>query len=429
MTGPFWILLGTLVALSVLICTLLSLKFWCRGPSLGSRHTKKLANQLNLWFGGFKLVVITGGNTGIGKETVRNLAGRGARVIILCRDLDKANGVLQELGPCEGTVEVQELDLSSVASIKARAHSLLTANMPIDILINNAGVMLTPEAKTVDGFELQFMTNHLGHFLLTFMLLPLLEKSARLGQDPRVIMVSSVAHAWGSMHWEDLNWNRTPYNSLQAYAQSKLANILHAKYLARRLKGSKISVFCLHPGIVDTNLMKHVETSLILRLMSPIGRWVIKTPKQGAETTLYCALEDSILNRSGSYFVDCREKTPHRKALVESDQERLWIESMNLLEPFRVTCLTHCSNTIEVAIPSRIPLQDQYETLERILHIYAYCEAKGIKYSDFKQTRFLIKRQFLQKAMLNQTRRPHPEPKIASDSCLNLPLEVNPERN
>ena len=205
-----------------------------KAPMKGSENKARLEGRT---------VVITGANTGIGKVTALDMSGRGARVIILCRNQDKAKEAAAEIAKeTGGVVECGKLDLSSLASVRECAKTLLEREDKIDLLVNNAGVMTCPNWKTEDGFDMQLGTNHLGHFLLTELLTPLLKKSAASGFRPRIVIVSSVAHEMGSMNWEDLNWEKS-YDKNKAYAQSKLANVLHAKELARRLEDTGIAVF------------------------------------------------------------------------------------------------------------------------------------------------------------------------------------------
>eukprot|EP00095_Tigriopus_kingsejongensis_P002339 maker-scaffold868_size86715-snap-gene-0.22 protein:Tk02339 transcript:maker-scaffold868_size86715-snap-gene-0.22-mRNA-1 annotation:"retinol dehydrogenase 12-like isoform x2" len=272
-----------------------------------------------------------GGNTGIGKATAEDLAKRGAKVIILCRSVEKGEEAAQEIQDATGgIVEVMKLDLASLKSVRECASAMAVKEDKVDILINNAGVMMCPYWKTEDGFDMQLGTNHLGHFLLTELLLPLMRKSEASGFHPRIIIVSSLAHKGNGMNWNDLNYENT-YSSVKAYGQSKLANILHAKELATRLSDTNISVYVLHPGAVDTELGRHMFGTWWGKLLKPCISPLIKKPIHGAQTTLYCALEDSIENHSGRYYADCRETQPHPRALRKEDQKRLWDISKRLV--------------------------------------------------------------------------------------------------
>ena len=184
--------------------------------------------------------VVTGANSGIGRAAAQALAARGARVVLAVRNLDKGR---EAAAGMTGHVEVRQLDLADLASVRAFAEDVTE---PVDLLINNAGVMIPPLTRTADGFELQFGTNHLGHFALTNLLLPRVRG--------RVVTVSSTGHRAGAIDFDDLNWERRPYRAMPAYAQSKLANLLFTAELQRRLTelGSPVLATAAHPGISAT---------------------------------------------------------------------------------------------------------------------------------------------------------------------------------
>ena len=200
--------------------------------------------------------------------------------------------------------------------------------------------MACPEAKTKDGFEMHLGTNHLGHFLLTELLIPKMRKSAASGFNPRIVIVSSMAHQNARINWDDVNF-KTPgsYNKFRAYGQSKLANVMHGAALARRLENTGVTVYTLHPGAVATDLFRHINEMLLVRLITPILKFVLKTPFNGAQTTLYCCLEEKLSVQSGKYYSDCKEKEPSRLSRSEEDQEKVvghecgigWFEKMNCL--------------------------------------------------------------------------------------------------
>lgn len=277
-----------------------------------------------------KVVVITGANTGIGKYTALDMSRRGAKVVILCRNVEKAEAAAEEIRKeTEGEVIVHSLDLTSLTSVRACAEQLGNSLEKVDILINNAGIMTCPESRTEEGFEMQFGTNHLGHFLLTNLLLPLMKRAA---PGARIVNVSSLAHETGSMQWDDLNWEKTPYSSMKAYSQSKLANILFSKELARRGEGSGVSVYSLHPGVINTNLGRHVKDTFgaVGQCLFVMVQPFIKTVDSGAQTTIYCAVEESITEHSGRYYSDCREKRLRPHADSVEDAKRLWVVSEQL---------------------------------------------------------------------------------------------------
>lgn len=225
-----------------------------------------------------RTVVVTGASSGIGAATARAMAGAGAAVVLAVRDPAKGERVAATM---LGDVVVRPLDLESLASVRAFAAAWTG---DIHILINNAGIMLVPEARTSDGFERQIGTNHLGHFALTTLLLPHIKD--------RVVTVSSNAHARGRLDLDDLNWQSRPYRASQAYSDSKLANLLFTFELQRRLgaSGSSVRAVAVHPGMVRTNLFGHrrVQGAII----DVIGRFAMQDPEHGARPTLYAATQD-----------------------------------------------------------------------------------------------------------------------------------------
>jgi len=271
-----------------------------------------------------KTVVITGCNTGIGKITAMDLSKRGAKIVMLCRNVDKAEAAADEIRKAtEGQVVVHKMDLASLDSISECTEQLGNSLEKIDILINNAGVMMCPDLKTEDGFEMQIGTNHFGHFYLTNLLMPLIKKAA---PGARIVNVSSLAHEQGAMQWEDINYKNTKYDPMKAYSQSKLANILFTKELARRGEGTGVTTYALHPGVIATELGRHMGDTFgcIGSCCMQCVRPFIKTPESGAQTTIYCAVEESIAEDSGKYYSDCKEKTPKPQAENMEDAKRLW---------------------------------------------------------------------------------------------------------
>ena len=249
-----------------------------------------------------KTVVITGANTGIGKETAVDLATRGARVVIGCRNLEKGKAALKEIQGRSGSTNVflEELDLASLDSVRKFADNILNSEPRLDILVNNAGVLACPYQKTEDGFEMQFGVNHLGHFLLTILLLDLLKRSA----PSRIINVSSLAHkfAFGGINFDDIHFERNYFN-YGAYNHSKLANLLFTSELSKRLEGTHVTANALHPGAVSTDLQRHSFISNAL--VSPLRWYFFKTAEQGAQTTIYCAVSEEMEGVSGKYLAEC----------------------------------------------------------------------------------------------------------------------------
>ncbi len=250
-----------------------------------------------------KTIVVTGGNSGIGYEAARQFAHKGAHVVLACRDLQKASAardVIASEHP-QASVEVMEIDLASLASVRAFAEAYRTRHQRLDVLCNNAGVMALPYRTTAEGFEMQFGTNHLGHFALTGLLLDLVLRTS----GARVVTVSSGAHRMGRMRFDDLQWQRG-YRKWAAYGQSKLANLLFAYELQRRFEGAKaqtLSVAC-HPGWAATNLQvagpRMAGSSVMENLAQMLNRLVAQNAEMGALPTLYAATAPGV--RGGDYI-------------------------------------------------------------------------------------------------------------------------------
>jgi NAD(P)-dependent dehydrogenase (short-subunit alcohol dehydrogenase family) len=262
--------------------------------------------------------VVTGANSGIGLVAARELGRAGARVVLAVRDPARGEVAATAI---EGATEVRRLDLADLASVREFADEW---DGPIDVLINNAGVMATPERRTKDGFELQIGTNHLGHFALTNLLLPHV--------TDRVVTVSSGAHRAGSIRLDDLNWERGRYHRWRAYGQSKLANLLFTLELQRRLAaaGSDLRAVAAHPGWAATNLQSHTGSRIQSALLALGNRLLTQSDDMGALPTLYAATQDV---PGGGYvgpdgFAEQRGH-PHlvgrsRAASDEETARRLW---------------------------------------------------------------------------------------------------------
>lgn len=250
-----------------------------------------------------KVVVITGANTGIGKETAVDLARRGAKVYMACRSVERGEEALKEVIERSRSSDVyfKPLDLASLKSVREFAAAFIAEEKRLDILINNAGIMACPKSLTEDGFEMQIGVNHMGHFLLTNLLLDMIVKSA----PSRIVNVSSVAHKYGKINKDDLNSEKS-YNPITAYSQSKLANVLFTRELARKLQDTGVSVYSLHPGVINTELGRHLGDSLCVALSAKITKpisWVLnKTPKAGAQTTITVAVDPDLEHVTGEYF-------------------------------------------------------------------------------------------------------------------------------
>jgi NAD(P)-dependent dehydrogenase (short-subunit alcohol dehydrogenase family) len=278
-----------------------------------------------------RVAVVTGANTGIGLETARMLAQKGARVVLACRTREKGEAAALRIAAerPRGSATFAPLDLSDLDSVAAFANTFTAAERRLDLLVNNAGVMVPPLGRTKQGFELQFGTNHLGHFALAARLLPLLERTS----GARVVVVSSTAQNLGQIDFDDLNWKRRAYSAWSAYGQSKLANMMFALELGRRLvrAGSGLRVTAAHPGWTATDLQR---TSGIVRLFNPL--FAMK-PHDGALPTLRAATDPAAEN--GSYWGPSRfaemNGPPGRARVAERAKDetvakRLWDESERL---------------------------------------------------------------------------------------------------
>ncbi|XP_057801381.1 short-chain dehydrogenase TIC 32 B, chloroplastic [Salvia miltiorrhiza] len=280
--------------------------------------------------------IITGGASGIGLETARVLAQRNAHVIIAARNMEAANeakqAILQDYS--KARVDILKLDLASLHSVKAFTHHFLTLNLPLNILINNAGIMFCPFQLSEDGIEMQFATNHLGHFYLTNLLLDKMKETAKTtGIEGRIVNLSSVAHLLTyreGIAFEQMN-DKNKYDDKKAYGQSKLANILHANELSRRLQseGVNITVNSVHPGLIMTNLFRY--SGIFIKMLKLATYILWKNVPQGAATTCYVALHPNLKGVSGKYYVDCNEFKSGRLARDEALAKRLWDFSCDLV--------------------------------------------------------------------------------------------------
>ncbi|XP_022178849.1 retinol dehydrogenase 12-like isoform X1 [Myzus persicae] len=281
-----------------------------------------------------KISIVTGANTGIGKVTAKQFYALGAKVILACRDVGKAEQAVSDIlaevkGDGLGQLVVEELDLASFASVKRCAKNILQKEKQIHLLVNNAGVMACPKGKTQDGFETQFGVNHLGHFLFTSLLLPRIRNST----PARIVNVSSRAHTRGSINFEDINYDRN-YSAMAAYSQSKLANVLFSRELARRLEGTEVHVYSLHPGIVSTELTRTVDQVYFPGIWL-LGRIIlfpwVKTPEQGAQTTLHCSIDEKAGEETGLYYSDCKAIEPSALAKDTELAKKLWEKSVEMV--------------------------------------------------------------------------------------------------
>jgi NAD(P)-dependent dehydrogenase (short-subunit alcohol dehydrogenase family) len=286
-----------------------------------------------------KVALVTGGSSGLGQETARALAARGAHIILTARDVPKGEAVAAGIREATGNsrVEVEELELGSLASIRAFARRLLARHERLHVLVNNAGIMACPQAKTTDGFEMQFGTNHLGHFLVTCLLAPAL----RAGAPSRVVSVSSRGHHMSPVVFEDLHFEHRPYDKWLSYGQAKTANVLFAVALERRLGAHGVHANALHPGAIITELGRHLQREDIKLMLTRNPGMQFKSVEAGAATSVFAATAPEIEGRGGLYLEDCHIASINEApdaldgvkpyALDPDSAERLWAVSEQLV--------------------------------------------------------------------------------------------------
>jgi NAD(P)-dependent dehydrogenase (short-subunit alcohol dehydrogenase family) len=274
-----------------------------------------------------KVVLVTGANAGLGKETALALAKMGAQVVCVCRDRARGEAAVAEIkqGSGSANVELMLADLSSQASIRAFAAEFKRTHPKLHVLVNNAGV-INPERKvTVDGYEATFALNHLGYFLLTHELLDVLKASA----PARIVNLASEAQRGGHLDFDDLNFEKRKYAPWASYCQSKLANIVFTYDLAKRLEGTGVTVNAVHPGGVATNFGQEFKGVMGL-FMTKLWKYFARTPAQGAETGIYLASSPEVEGVTGKYFADKRPIRSKRESFDPTVQRRLWEVSERL---------------------------------------------------------------------------------------------------
>lgn len=271
-----------------------------------------------------KVVLLTGGTSGIGRAAAEQLAAAGVHVVLLCRDRGRGEAARREIERATGNARIDLLvaDLASQRDIRAAAAEFLERYERLDVLIHNAAVLPRERRVSADGLELQFAVNHLAPFLLTELLLDRLRESA----PARIVVVSSEAHREGRIDFGDLQGERS-YHRLRAYRQSKLANLLFTRELSRRLQGSGVTVNAVHPGVVSTGLL--FSGWRIAQLVRPF----LRTPAEGAEELVYLALSPEVAGVSGGYFVDQRPREPSPRATDPEVAKQLWSVSEELTRP------------------------------------------------------------------------------------------------
>lgn len=283
-----------------------------------------------------KVVLVTGGNSGIGVDTVRALATAGATVILCSRSVEAGEAVAAEIraAGAPGPITVKQLDLADLRSVKRLGEALDAELDRLNVLILNAGVMACPLSRTAQGFEMQIGVNHIGHTYLTQLLLPKLKASGTPAAPARVVAVSSLAHVFGAIDLGDLNYERRRYWAWPSYGQSKLANVLFAAELARRCEaeGAPLLAYSLHPGnILTTNLQRYVPGARFFEYVEPWLRAVfpLKTPAQGAATTVVAATAEGLPN--GCYLDDCKPKAPSARGQDAKMAAALWDKTQALI--------------------------------------------------------------------------------------------------
>ncbi|KAM9733510.1 dehydrogenase/reductase SDR family member 13-like [Menidia menidia] len=272
-----------------------------------------------------KTVIVTGSNTGIGKTTAVDLAKRGARVILACRSKQRGEAALEEIKRESGSNQVvfMPLDLGSLTSVRRFATAFLKSESRLDILINNAGVYL--QGQTEDGIGMMFGVNHLGHFLLTNLLLERLKESG----PSRIVNVSSVGHNFGKIDFDCLNTHKALgvgssfLEVPKVYCDSKLCNVLFTHELAKRLQGTQVTCYSLHPGAITSELGRNASP-VVQVLLKPITTFFFKNTIQGCQTSLHCALQEGMEPLSGRYFSNCTVREVFAKAKDDAAAKKLW---------------------------------------------------------------------------------------------------------
>ncbi|MDZ7628564.1 MAG: oxidoreductase [Parvularculaceae bacterium] len=290
-----------------------------------------------------KSVIVTGGYSGIGVETVAALAAAGAEIMVPARDVAKAKAALADV---KGKIEIAAMDLGDLASVEKFARDFASGRKALHLLINNAGVMACPETRIGKDWELQFATNHIGHFALTAALLPLL----RAATGARVVALSSTGHKISGIRWDDIHFRKGGYDKWVAYGQSKTANALFAVGLDRREKSNGVRAFSVHPGGIVTPLQRHLAKEEMIALgwlgpdgeVSEMAKAMFKTPEQGASTTVFAATSALLDGKGGVYCENgdiavlagpdaprWAEVQPY--ACDDAEAERLWAETERMI--------------------------------------------------------------------------------------------------
>lgn len=275
-----------------------------------------------------KICVVTGASNGIGKETARALARDGAHVVMLCRDRDRGEAARSDIRASapDARVGLVIADLSSQASVKQVAAEIVAEHPRVHVLVNNAAISIDYREKSVDGVELVLATNHLGPFLLTHLLADALAAAA----PSRVVTVSSALQKGARIHWDDLEYERTPYSMMKVYAQSKLMNVMFTYELSRRWKDRGVMANCLHPGVIHTGLLGGVRNPLMRGLIR-VAQVFFKPADQGAEGSVYLASAPELKSKTGGYYVDRKLAKTNPVTYDQEAVTRLWRTSETYL--------------------------------------------------------------------------------------------------
>ncbi len=268
-----------------------------------------------------KHIVITGPTAGIGRAAALSLASQGAQLTLLCRNLDKGLA-LSEAIECEGGLKphLVQMDMASLQSVRTAAASVLGLGLPIDVLLNNAGLINSHRRETPDGFEETLAVNHFAPFLLTGLLLPAILEAA---PGARIVNVASGAHSFvKSMGFDDIQLQRS-YKTFEAYGRSKLANILFTRTLSQRLAGKGVTVNCLHPGAVATDIGKQ-HGELLAKIIPIVLKPFFRGPQKGAETSIYLCTNDKVADQTGGYWYNCKLTKVKPWAADDVQAQRLW---------------------------------------------------------------------------------------------------------
>ncbi|KAL2935888.1 Short-chain dehydrogenase TIC 32 chloroplastic [Bienertia sinuspersici] len=308
------------------------------GPSgYGSNSTSDQVTEYCFCPPQLLTAIITGATSGIGAETARVLAKKGVRIVIAARNMKKAAEVKETIlkETPQAQIIILEIDLSSMASVSRFCSEFLSLNLPLNILINNAGVFSQKLEFSEDKIELTLATNYMGHFLLTEVLLEkMVETASQTGIEGRIINVSSLTHSWVKKENFSLCKMLNPknYNGTRAYAQSKLANIMHAREMARQLeeRNARVTINAVHPGIVKTGIIR-AHKGFITDSLYFLAAKLLKSTSQGAATTCYVALSPNTEGVSGKYFADCNQSCCSALATDDSQAHRLWKQTRALI--------------------------------------------------------------------------------------------------